>query len=549
MGHFDPRRRRLVAGMAGWAAAGLSGCTMLKICETTISDRSLPLGIDVHSHVFNGTDLQIHEFFEKIVAEESDSEMRGIVAFLGAIIQELQWNGAPTAADELSRLQELKSIFASCDDRVQPLLSRLRDDTYGTGKRQILAARDRAQRKAAVSAQASRGLDEVLRPDSYDQFAARRDSVQKSRAPDVPFALPLTSNKTLTGVVDFILHGFYYRHSNVLEYLEKYSSGAARKIDLLVPSLVDFDWWLKQGAGTDSPLADQVAVMERISVLSGGRVHGFVPFCPFRETMTSKDGQPGDSMKLVQDAMGRGFIGVKLYPPMGFAPYGNTGRTVWRDHPEGLPKEALDPGFGKRLDDAMTRLLDWCRANDMPVMAHTNHSNGPNSAFEDLAGPDRWGDALGRFGGLRVNFGHFGDTDFGSDDGASLKKFVALMKMDGGRNAYADSAYFVNAMADPNGLRSALATLFADPQTSIAARRLMYGTDWEMILQEKGVDDYFANFQALVRPEVADGFFGRNAAAFLGLARGERNRMRLEAFYDRNAVSQPDWIAKVDKLS
>ena len=92
-------RRRFIGAMAGLASASLGGCGMLNgICEPTISDRSLPLGIDVHSHVFNGTDLQIHEFFAKIVAEESDSEMRGIVAFLGAIIQELQWNGAPTAA-------------------------------------------------------------------------------------------------------------------------------------------------------------------------------------------------------------------------------------------------------------------------------------------------------------------------------------------------------------------------------------------------------------------------------------------------------------------
>jgi hypothetical protein len=61
-------------------------------------------------------------------------------------------------------------------------------------------------------------------------------------------------------------------------------------------------------------------------ILSGGRVHGFVPFCPLC-AVVHRSSQPladWDPLELVQNAIqNKGFMGVKLYPPVGFAPYGN----------------------------------------------------------------------------------------------------------------------------------------------------------------------------------------------------------------------------------
>lgn len=543
MGPFDPRRRRFIAGMASWAAAGLSGCTMpdIHLCESSISDLSLPLGIDVHSHVFNGTDLQIGEFFGQVVANSVGSELQGIVTAVGSLLQDINWHTAPRASEEIGRLAGLKTIYSACDATTKSSIDEAREMGYQAGRRALLDARDQAARRKALAPSTNDALEELLQP-TYAQWKAKRDVARKAR---LAADSGLAAGKSITGAIDFVLHNFNYRHVNVLDYLETYSQGARRKIDLLVPSLVDYDWWLARGSGTPSSLDDQVAAMERISVLTRGRVHGFVPFCPFRETMGA-----GTSMNRVKDAIGnRGFIGVKLYPPMGFAPYNNTGRTVWADHPGSLPDDARLADFGARLDAAMKGLFDWCRANDVPVMAHTNHSNGPNPAFEDLAGPERWGDALRAFPGLRVNFGHFGDCDAGGGDPAKLKAFLALMSGPGGGRAYGDSGYFDNVLPDPDGVHATLARLYGEPATSLIASRFMYGTDWEMILQEREVDSYFDRFMDLMDGLDPDAFFGRNAAAFLGLGRGERNRARLDAFYDRNGVSQPDWIAKVDKLS
>jgi hypothetical protein len=41
-------------------------------------------------------------------------------------------------------------------------------------------------------------------------------------------------------------------------------------------------------------------------------------------------------------------------------------------------------------------------------------------------------------------------------------------------------------------------------------------------------------------------FFGTNAAALLGLRRGERGRERLDAFYLEHGVPKPLWAIKLD---
>lgn len=325
--------------------------------------------------------------------------------------------------------------------------------------------------------------------------------------------------------------------------------------------MVDYDWWLARGKATKTTLEQQVDVMSRISVLTGGRVHGFAPYCPFREVMTTGTDGLGASMRLVKRAVeSQGFIGVKLYPPMGFAAWGNEGLNVWHDK-RTLPSAAREPGFGKRLDGAMKRLFDWCRAEDVPIMAHANRSNGPHEAFKDLAGSDYWAQALTRFPGLKVSFGHFGDTNVEDHEGELSSAFVKLMSRtpgSPGERAFADSGYFAGVLANPSAMVEALLKLNASSDHGVLAARLMYGTDWTMILPERDVEKYLAEFIGVMstldapngQPAASggvwsDGFFGGNAVNYLGLRRGDASRKRLEGFYERRKLAEPDWMRKV----
>ena len=111
--------------------------------------------------------------------------------------------------------------------------------------------------------------------------------------------------------------------------------------------------------------------------------------------------------------------------------------------------------------------------NDVPIMAHTSPSEGPCLDFKNLTEARYWKNVPA---GLRVNFGHFGNTEIaqGKTDKTSL--YVALMNSGGhGANFYADSAYLSHAMSSERDLTDALRKLFEMKKGALLAHRLMYG--------------------------------------------------------------------------
>src|SRR4051812_45602080 len=105
-------RRRLL--LAAGTLAALPGRSFFRRApaaqcpnDSTISSDALPLTIDVHAHVFNGSDLQVKAFFERIIVKQDGELARG-AAELGNILQDLGWEFAPSAADELKMLEALK---------------------------------------------------------------------------------------------------------------------------------------------------------------------------------------------------------------------------------------------------------------------------------------------------------------------------------------------------------------------------------------------------------------------------------------------------------
>jgi predicted TIM-barrel fold metal-dependent hydrolase len=141
---------------------------------------------------------------------------------------------------------------------------------------------------------------------------------------------------------------------------------------------------------------------------AGTPVHPFLAFDPWR---CLRDRQRGnDPLAEIKRALseGRG-IGIKLYPPMGFAAAGNANRSA-DDFPLELRKLAGNPG--RSVDGVLDELFDYCADNDVPVMAHCGQSNGSAKQYETLADPLFWQQALDgprpRRKQLRLNLGHFG---------------------------------------------------------------------------------------------------------------------------------------------
>jgi len=556
----DPARRAFLAGLAATLAPLPAFADVAALCpaDPTISNPAAPLTIDTHAHFFNGSDLQIKEFLSKTTVGP-DSELHLLVNAMAGLFQILGWHLAPSAQYEMAAIARYAALLKDCGgtDQMRRVAGGSYQEGYALGRRELQVAADAVYQTPSGAAVLGpkgglTGIGAAIAdlPVTFDEFEDRRSNA----------ATVLGSQPTFLGYIQFVLHNFNHRHVNAIDYLTTYSKGSSRKIDLVVSSMVDYDWWLARGMGTPTSLSDQVDVMGQISVLLGGRVHGFAPFCPFRETMTLDSTGMGDAMHLVKRAIEtRGFIGVKLYPPMGFAAWGNTGKTVWRGKPS-LPPATADPDFGKRLDAAMSNLFTYCVAHDVPIMAHTNHSNGPYEEFKDLAGSEYWKLALEKFPGLRVSFGHFGDTDLEDHKGDKTRPFLKLMTRGAdtpGANTFADSGYFAGTLMNQAKMRDVLRDLYAS-ENRIMLERLMYGTDWTMILPQKNAERYLSDFVDVMRrietaepgigarqTTLSNAFFGRNAVEFLGLRAGRGNRRRLETFYAQNKVPEPDWMRKV----
>lgn len=587
--------RRQALTLALMYSATLSGCCHLRpkikpYCPTSpaVSYLDGPLTIDAHCHVFNGSDLQISPFLSKVAIHAGDGAVARAFEALTDLVQNISWALAPRGERELMELALLKpcedeaAANRPADQKQRPYnyggAGALRQQAHTVGRQELQAALKRTPQLQALQNHPPRAahltaLDETTQTQLAAALLIKKlpsnvDDYLDGRS-DKAFSAMSLSEKSASGIIDFLLQNFQYRYVSVHQYLRTYNVPGKRVVDLMLPSMVDYDWWLAEGRSTQTTLPVQVQVAEQISILTGGRVHAFVPFDPLKQVAFELYGTGEDSLGLVQRAIrSHGCVGVKLYPPMGFAALGNAdlrmpnGTSYWaRDW---LPDLTDRPDLGQRLDNAMRELFAWCVEEQVPVMAHTNISNGVTPEFEELAGAKYWAKALHDYPNLRISFGHFGGV--GGEKGLDQsKEFVELMSTAAGapgQFAYADAAYFSEVLdGDPKMLET-LKDLYDHTvmkEGAALANRFMYGTDWEMTLAHGNVGNYLSDWANLLqgieaRPAIkqaglvglSDKFFGQNAADWIGLRQGEESRKRLNAFYAANGIDAPDWAVKID---
>lgn len=332
-------------------------------------------------------------------------------------------------------------------------------------------------------------------------------------------------------------------------------------VGLFIPTLLDFDHWL----GKETPrsdLSNQINLMSLMMQHNNGAMHGFVPFNPWNSIIDK------DYFSLITDAiLVGGFIGIKLYPPMGFAPYGNGQMT------ENYPKSWNKAGkkikdFPDKLDQQMLRLFQWCSKHNVPIMAHANPSKGPDNVSVLMGGPEHWEKAYEAMcqHGIEppsISFGHFGGS-YSADENRQqwAGQFAKILIRE--PSAYADLSYWEAFLkSKPEGNRTAtidkLHQLLNNPQLT---QKLMYGSDWSMITQEKDHECYYDDFLAAMidlsaklthaptdSKQFLSQIMGENAVNFLGLRMQdnvENNGSRLAAFYKAKNISRPMWFTRLN---
>ncbi len=345
-------------------------------------------------------------------------------------------------------------------------------------------------------------------------------------------------------------------------------------IALFTPALVDYDAWSEDRAPT--PLWQQVLLQESISRLSvqgrlgrpDARFHPFVAFDPRRQIEGPQAAVPRPSTPLVPAAPALampmpipsatssalelvryaieagGFLGVKLYPPVGFAPWDNV-------------HLRRDLSFAAGLDGALDALYGYCASSEAPILTHTSAANEYGLGLHRLVSPEHWRPVLERHPTLRLNFGHFGH-DYGVPQTEGPVKaadawiYQAAALMDRYPNVYADLSNSP-LVYDP-GYGKRLSALLADviARYPKVKRRLMYGSDWWLSGLDPdataAVGQFRGTLGGLLGPDGLADLMGRNALRFLGFLdddgrpRAGASVARLRRFYV--GAPAPAWLPR-----
>ena len=620
-------RRTLLSNTAIVAAAtSLSGCcnhhttSILKpVGLPPVGKTDQGLLIDAHCHIFNGSDLPVKEFIARVVLAEPGipQELKNVA---GELVRLLALP-APCGDQELGFLKQLSDKSGMAD----AILEAARDHRYKATRKDVLRALTQMNAPtsepqtvsvkavriplALTSTPARRSLAAVMQtdateneykwhikqsfePNDYKGFKATQDatlaampSIRASIAEsDPPCTKPIPSF-SVPGLVGYLAENDQYRITEVQDYLTTFTGNAPqaeRNVDLMVAHLVDYDWWLSQGRPNETPLQKQIDVMSEISIYTKGQVHAFAPFDPLREVAfrAQKHYPVWSSLQFIKDAIcNKGCIGVKLYPPMGFAASGNASQNPdiykfgnflpWMRDGSLLDFHDTKPPapLGVRLDQVLEEFFTWCEKYDVPVMCHSAATNGQNDTLMELATAKHWAPVIQSHPKLRINFGHLGNFSkippCGNIIPYPAEDLIKILAQ--GKNVYGDAGYnseILGTKLEPVEVRYNIAYNDRTLPKDLLPTRMMYGTDWNLLMHIGNVENYQTRFQALAAqlPEapkiigkhsVQDRFLGWNAVDYLGLRKNDQTRKRLEAFYAANGLTlsptqMPEWMRKVD---
>ena len=486
-------RRRFIGTTVGMSAAWSLGAWLPALARAQPGTATAPPpGVDAHCHIFNAEDIPIAGFAAEVLLRE-----RGYAPFLiHQIVKYILRTGAPGFDSENRKLDDLltnrvamdREALDPSDEEFESFLSDLRD-------------------------QDGVELERLIRRE-----VGRERDVRRLELRDLRAEVRGTSVRAV-----FEWAWLLTRHRVVIA--RKMAEQLYPSVELFTPALVDMDLWVNDASGV--PIPQQIVLQEKIVRIFGGRIHPFVAFDPLREKLSPETGGFPGLYWAKQAVHQRGFLGVKVYPPMGFYPRGND-----------------DAG----LEAALQSLYAWCASEDVPIQAHCNDSNGAGPGYGGRANPIYWASVLDQYPSLKLDLGHFGGVDDLIERGEQswAWKIGELMNRPGSR-VYADCAYhgFALDRDEPKAAQyfDRLAALFA--AFPVARQRLLYGSDWQMIHVDAGRDAYRSTYLDYFGdrfPDLVAGFAGGNALAFLGLdASGSKARERLRVFYAAHAMPEPTW--------
>lgn len=558
--------RRAVLTTAG--ASLLAGCWTLPDDSGAGGGGKPPVAIqliDAHCHLFNVKDLSAVRFIAYTILKQYPDAGRLLAAgagltepddptFLDRVIRVLlnlvgAWR-APSARTELAYLTRRTAALAAVADEDRLPVDEdtqrralINDATaFLGGTSQTGDAEAEATVRGLILQAAGEAIDmepQVLfaRPEAERRALVERAFTvnEEEDLDEGPAASLVGPPFYLPGLIDFIVQLKRYRHQLVGELARRHARQGQTPA-LLVPAMVDFGRWLRDDPPPSSSLSEQVAVWGEISRRRRGpAVHGYVGFCPLRQVLHERANAPGESpLGLVERALDtEGFLGVKLYPPMGFSATRNGERTeadppvshevlelVFGAIPSGEVEEKTRE-LGRALDEALHGLYRLCEApgRRAAILAHGGNSVGAGRRSGELADPYYWKGVFDRADGPAVMLAHFGGfIDVSADPAkppapsplpqgwrapafehtweAWLGRYIQANPC---KPVFADISMLTDVL--PGGPRARSEAGFKRLAAEVPGivDHLVFGTDWTMLAQARGAPRYDIRVIAFLR--------------------------------------------------
>jgi hypothetical protein len=529
---------KIIAALVG--AACLPSCCLLtgrnSNCANYKFDHITNPVIDMHGHFFNATDLLVVDYIMgpalndfvgdsfKAVRELLKRIAKAIVELIKAFRpnisakSELKWLSSDQAcspSDEYDTISSEFHTYMTAEDSHKSMqLSAADSDLKNLPFQTVL---NRAAEEFDSLMQKNNQLMSPVRPniefrpDTLKQAVLMNQSSQKNmQGIEAVPGCPGDSNAVFR-VLAFVARALAKRSTNVQAYYDTYSQNPIDGYGVrhVMNISCDFDFFLGCENEIRSPLAEQIAVHEKIYQHTNGYA---IPVLGVNPWKMSHD---KEYVTLINNTLARGiYKGVKLYPSIGY--------TATGEFPDKLRHRTCDGHdiSEDRMKKGMETLISIVAEHKAYITSHTTYSKGAEPGYERFSSAKYWIEHLRKRPDLRVNFGHMGDPG-SKGDSKWREGFLSLMR--DYENVYGDFGYHDYDNYDV--LKHDL-TSFQDNYSVSILKKITYGSDWYMISKDKGSNAYLCSASRNFEKAVSDGMiknehlrdmFYNNAARFLNL--------------------------------
>lgn len=292
-------------------------------------------------------------------------------------------------------------------------------------------------------------------------------------------------------------------------------------IAMATPLMMDLEF-ASFNVKPETPYRYQVMLISEIAGKRPGQIMPFIMFDPRRR---------GGS-ELIRTALEKmGFLGVKMYPPLGY-------------HPD--PSSFFnDAEMNRQLRD----IYEYCERESIPITTHCSRGgaySGDLMRCKELVRrfcqPSSWKGVLDKYPKLYLNFAHFGgnedflDIDHQESWSHTIREFMRVYG-----HVYADVSYHEPALWEKTSAHyfDVLQRLMKDP---VVKNRIVFGTDWLMTRHTWNESDYVDAFRALPAASLRQIAF-ENPLRFL--FPGQKLPPRIKRFFESKNIEEdqlPEWM-------